>query len=160
MFLTNLFNLKKECIHSHVAPNLESAYCPDCGKLIKNEWYITRCSCCGVKLKSIKQNNNIVPQFNYCCNCGSKEYVIEKLDKIEYAIIREYMENTNYIFLLIFKYEPNTMMPQLFYWIINKKNKEERIIHIKDFIEESYLLFPQIILCLPIFCIMNAVIHP
>ena len=37
------------------------------------------------------------------------------------------------------------MMPQLFYWIINKKNKEERIIHIKDFIEESYLLFPQII---------------
>lgn len=69
----------------------------------------------------------------------------EKLDKIEYAIIREYMENTNYTFLLIFKYEPNTMMPQLFYWIINKKNKEERIIHIKDFIEESYLLFPQII---------------
>ena len=87
MFLTNLFNLKKECQHNHVAPNLESAYCPDCGKLIKNEWYITRCSCCGVKLKSVKQNNNIVPQFNYCCNCGSKEYVIEKLDKIDFINI-------------------------------------------------------------------------
>ena len=72
MFLTNLFNFKKECSHSKIANNVDSAYCPDCGKLIKNEWYITRCDCCGIKLHTTSRNGKIFPLNNYCTNCGSK----------------------------------------------------------------------------------------
>ena len=84
MFLTNLFNLTKECSHERVAPDLDFSYCPDCGKLIYNEWYITRCACCGIKLKTYSRNNKIYPQYHYCKNCGSSSYHVEKLDKINF----------------------------------------------------------------------------
>lgn len=98
MFLSNLFNFKKECQHKKISPNIQEGYCPDCGKLIKNEWYITRCSCCGIKLKTNICNNEIVPQDKYCINCGSNEYKIEKLDKISfininYAVLRKVIIN-------------------------------------------------------------------
>ena len=87
MFFTNIFNLKKRCNHERVTPDMECGYCPDCGKYIKNEWYITRCSCCGVKLKTASRNGGIIPQYNYCTNCGGKEYKIEKLDRINFIDI-------------------------------------------------------------------------
>ena len=87
MFFTNLFNLKKTCHHEKITPNVESAYCPDCGKLIKNEWYITRCACCGVKLKTMHYKGEICPEYHYCSNCGSDEYIVEKIDKINYIDI-------------------------------------------------------------------------
>ena len=87
MFLTNLFNLKRTCRHDRITPDLESGYCPDCGKFIKNEWYITRCACCGVKLKTISLKGEIQPEYHYCVNCGSKEYVVEKLNKINFVDI-------------------------------------------------------------------------
>lgn len=87
MFLTNLFNLKKACQHEKITPDMEFGYCPDCGKLIKNEWYITRCACCGVKLKTCARNGEIYPQNHYCTNCGSHEYKVEKLDKINFIDI-------------------------------------------------------------------------
>ena len=82
MFLTNLFKFKKVCNHEKITPDMECGYCPDCGKFIQNEWYITRCKCCGVKLKSMIRNGEVFPQNHYCTNCGSKEYKIEKLEKI------------------------------------------------------------------------------
>ena len=87
MFITNLFNLRRKCNHDKVLPNVDSAYCPDCGKLIENQWYIARCACCGVKLKTISKNGDIFPQYHYCANCGSKEYLVEKLDKINFIDI-------------------------------------------------------------------------
>ena len=87
MFLTNLFKFKRQCLHEKVHPSVEHAYCPDCGKYIENEWYITRCACCGVKLKTRLYNNDVVPQYNYCANCGSKEFKIEKLAKINFIDI-------------------------------------------------------------------------
>ena len=83
MFLVDLFNyyFSKKCCHEKIAPNLELAYCPDCGKLIKNEWYITRCACCGVKIRAMNKNGEIISQDNYCSNCGSQEFLVEKLDK-------------------------------------------------------------------------------
>ena len=86
MFITNLFTHK--CLHEHVTPDKDSAYCPDCGKLIKNEWYITRCACCGVKLKAMIKKDEIVPQLHYCYNCGSSEYKVEKLEEINFVDIR------------------------------------------------------------------------
>ena len=87
MFLLNLFKIKKTCFHEKVHPSLTSAYCPDCGELINNEWYITRCSCCGIKLKTNLKNNEIVPLYNYCSNCGGKEFVVEKLESINFIDI-------------------------------------------------------------------------
>lgn len=87
MFLSKLFKIKTKCNHNQITPEMESGYCPDCGEYIKNEWYITRCSCCGVKLKAMSKNDKIVPQFNYCSNCGSSEFVVEKLEKINFIDI-------------------------------------------------------------------------
>lgn len=87
MFFTNLFSLKKACSHPCITPDMESGYCPDCGKLIKNEWYITRCACCGVKLKSVVIKGEVQPQHHYCSNCGGEEYTVEKLDKINFIDI-------------------------------------------------------------------------
>ena len=87
MFLTNLFGLKRKCMHDKITPDMECGYCPDCGKLIQNEWYITRCACCGVKMKAIAKNGEIYPQNHFCTNCGSKEYTVEKLEKINFIDI-------------------------------------------------------------------------
>ena len=87
MFLTNLFCFRKKCMHDKITPDMECGYCPDCGKLIQNEWYITRCACCGVKMKAIAKNGEIYPQNHFCTNCGSKEYTVEKLEKINFIDI-------------------------------------------------------------------------
>ena len=87
--LTRMFlpNVNTQCQHDKVRPDLDQAYCPDCGKLIKNEWYVTRCSCCGVKMKAMVKNGEIVPQEHFCTNCGSNEYSIEKIEKINFIDI-------------------------------------------------------------------------
>ena len=87
MFLTNLFGLKRKCMHDKITPDMECGYCPDCGKLIQNEWYITRCACCGVKLQACIKNDEIVPQNHFCRNCGAEEFVVEKLPKINFIDI-------------------------------------------------------------------------
>ena len=81
------FKINKKCNHAQVPPNVSCSYCPDCGKLVQNEWYIARCACCGVKLKARVQNNKIMSSHQYCCNCGSKDYRIEKLDQISFINI-------------------------------------------------------------------------
>ena len=88
MFLQNLFNINKKCSHCNVMPNVEQAYCPDCGKLIRNDWYITRCACCGMKLKTMStKNGKIIPQAHYCTNCGSSEFRVEKLEGLSFIDI-------------------------------------------------------------------------
>ena len=87
MFLTNLFKFQKACTHEKITPDMESGYCPDCGKFIKNEWLITRCSCCGVKLKTNLRNGEVFPQDHFCTNCGGEGFIVEKLDKINFIDI-------------------------------------------------------------------------
>lgn len=103
MFLTNLFAIRKKCKHEKVAPNLDFAYCPDCGKAIRNDWYLTRCACCGLKLITMEKDGIVVPQNKFCTNCGSHDYVVEKIENINvininYAVlIREEVEgNENF----------------------------------------------------------------
>ena len=91
-----LFNLLRiffptvntKCNHTKIRPDVEQAYCPDCGKLIQNEWYITRCACCGVKMKAMFKNGQIVPQEHFCSNCGGEDYIVEKLEKINFIDIK------------------------------------------------------------------------
>ena len=87
MFITNLFKLTHKCRHDHINPQQEIGYCPDCGQLIQNDWYITRCACCGVKLCAKLKNDEVVPMHKFCTNCGSMEYRVEKLDKINFIDI-------------------------------------------------------------------------
>ncbi len=87
MFFTNIFKLGHKCSHEHVTPDRECGYCPDCGKFIRNEWYITRCACCGVKLKTVIRNGLIVPQHKYCINCGSENFLVEKIGQINFIDI-------------------------------------------------------------------------
>lgn len=103
MFITDLFKITRSCKHEHVTADRDCAYCPDCGKLIKNEWYITRCACCGVKLKTMVKNGQVMPQLRYCANCGSQEFKIEKLEQINFvdinfaALMKTVVEDKNNI---------------------------------------------------------------
>jgi len=87
--LTRLFlpNFTFKCTHDKIRPDVEQGYCPDCGKLVKNEWYITRCSCCGVKMKAMLKNGEVVPQEHFCSNCGGEDFAVEKVEKINFIDI-------------------------------------------------------------------------
>ena len=93
LLLKTFFNFSRACQHDKILPNLESAYCPDCGRLVRNEWYIVKCACCGMKLKARRHNGEIIPHFHYCTNCGASEYVVEKLDQVNFL-------NVNYAVLI------------------------------------------------------------
>ncbi len=87
MLLMEFFKSTKNCSHSKVRPDVDFAYCPDCGELIENQWYLVRCACCGVKLKGMIKNGEIVPEKHFCHNCGTRDYVVERIDKINFIDI-------------------------------------------------------------------------
>lgn len=71
-----------------VSPSEEFAYCPDCGELVENQWYLVRCNCCGVKALGTIRNGEVVALEHFCQNCGSREYHTELIDKINFIDIR------------------------------------------------------------------------
>ena len=75
---------KRECLHSKIPLEVECAYCPDCGELVENQWFVLRCACCGVKVRAMIRNGKIVPIDKHCVNCGMAEYNVEKLDKVNF----------------------------------------------------------------------------
>ncbi|MBR3889074.1 hypothetical protein IKJ53_01030 [bacterium] len=87
MFILDFFRRRNTCSHAHVSPSVQYSYCPDCGELIENKWYITRCACCGIKEKAIIRNGEIMPEANFCHNCGGNEYIVEELEKINFVDI-------------------------------------------------------------------------
>ncbi len=95
---SELFNFNKKCQHNKVPLDTDIGYCPDCGELIENHWYITRCGC-GVKERATIRNGEVVPEAEFCPNCGGKAYKIEEIEKIDcininYAIVvREIVKN-------------------------------------------------------------------
>lgn len=96
---SDLFKFSEKCNHDKVPLDADIGYCPDCGELIENHWYITRCGCCNLKLKTTFRNGEIVPEEGFCHNCGSKSYIVEEIEKIDcininYAVLkREIVEN-------------------------------------------------------------------
>lgn len=87
MFLIDLFKKHNRCSHDHVSLDSTYSYCPDCGELIENEWFITRCACCGIKQRAIIKNGEIMPIDNFCRNCGGHEYIVEKIPRINFIDI-------------------------------------------------------------------------
>lgn len=92
-FISSLFSSGQKCSHKHVSLNKDFAYCPDCGALVENQWFIVKCSCCGIKQKAVVKNGKVVPVGNFCHNCGGEDYYVEKLDAIDFI-------NINYATLL------------------------------------------------------------
>ena len=87
MFILEMLKFNKICEHSNIQPDVDYSYCPDCGELIENQWFLVRCVCCGVKLKGIIKNGKIRPEKYFCHNCGSHDYVIERISKINFIDI-------------------------------------------------------------------------
>lgn len=87
MMLLELFKKTKNCTHSQVRLEVDFAYCPDCGELVENQWYLVRCACCGVKLRGMLKNGEIIPENHYCHNCGTRDFVVERIDKINFIDI-------------------------------------------------------------------------
>lgn len=77
----------KKCNHEHMSLDKDFGYCPDCGALIENQWFIVKCSCCGIKQKATIRNGKVVPIGNFCHNCGSEKFKVEKLDTIDFINI-------------------------------------------------------------------------
>ncbi len=121
--LLELFKRTKKCEHLRVTPDLEGGYCPDCGEYVVNEWYITRCACCGVKHKAVMCNGEITADVNFCPNCGTSEFIVEKLDKINFIDIN---------FAVVVKK------------VVNKFNKNA---FTQTWVDESYPLEPKMISC-------------
>ncbi len=100
MNLFEFFKNKKKCRHDKVSPQNDICYCQDCGELIENRWYIARCSCCGIKLKAIIKDGQVVPEAKFCHNCGSTQFEAELVSKINCIDI-------NYAVLVKTIIEPN-----------------------------------------------------
>lgn len=96
--LIDFFKTKHECDHKNVPVDVDEAYCPDCGALVKNKWYLVRCSCCNIKRHAHIKYSEIKPDTNYCPNCGSTEFYIEELNSINfmnvhYAVFKKVVVN-------------------------------------------------------------------
>ena len=87
MNIMEFLNFHQECKHERFSADRDIGYCPDCGELIENQWYIMRCSCCGVKHRAIVKHGKIVPLDKFCENCGGNEFVAERVDKINFIDI-------------------------------------------------------------------------
>lgn len=84
--LSILFGLKK-CTHDKMGLYSAEGYCPDCGEYIENQWYLVRCSCCGVKRIAMTKGTTVLPRETFCTNCGEHEYYIEKLNHVNFIDI-------------------------------------------------------------------------
>jgi len=78
---------KEECYHEKITPDIDSAYCPDCGKYIENQWFLSRCACCGIKQKTIILKEKISTTTKFCRNCGNNSFIVEKINKINFIDI-------------------------------------------------------------------------
>ena len=85
--MKSLFDIllrRSKCAHTHALINTNEGYCPDCGAYVKKYFYIVRCSRCDVKREAKVYFGDILPKEKFCTNCGSKEFYVEKLEKISF----------------------------------------------------------------------------
>ena len=80
---SQILGFNKKCEHEKVPIDQDYYYCPECGELIENQWYLVRCASCGLKEIATVRNGEIIPVDAFCHNCGGKGYIIERIDKID-----------------------------------------------------------------------------
>ena len=82
--LIKLIKNKLKCSHKNALLNSNSGYCPDCGQYLVKKYYIVRCARCDIKRMARLVWDEIVPVNKFCSNCGSSEYYIEQIDKVNF----------------------------------------------------------------------------
>ena len=113
-----MFGNYNECLHENITPDMDCGYCPDCGKYVENQWFITRCSCCGIKQKAIVLKGKVSAGVKFCKNCGNSSFVVEKLSKINFvdihyaALIKQIIKNKRPNFIQSWV-EPEAAPPKL-----------------------------------------------
>ncbi len=96
------FLFKDSCSHQNFDHTGANPFCPDCGKEVQVTFKIVRCSCCSTKKSAKLIFKRIIPDEKYCSKCGSKNYFVEKKERIEffdlkYAIIlKEIVEDSSF----------------------------------------------------------------
>lgn len=90
----DFFRKQHTCTHKNVPVDVDECYCPDCGELIKNEWFIVRCACCNIKRQAHLEYDELKPDTKFCQNCGADDFTIEKIDSLNcvnsrYAVIKQ-----------------------------------------------------------------------
>lgn len=120
--LIKFFKNKIKCTHKNALLYTNEGYCPDCGEYLVKNYYIVRCSRCDIKRQAKLSFGEIVPLNKYCCNCGSKEYYIEKLDKVNFI-------DANYaIYLKEIADNIKILHPEAQVWVEDENNFEDKII--------------------------------
>ena len=117
----SIFFRKTSCNHEQINPNMIAGYCPDCGEYVKNQWYITRCECCGIKQKTSVMRGKISADTKFCRNCGSSSFIVEELNEINivdinYAIVlKQVVQNKKQTFIQTWieqnSYSPIKLLP-------------------------------------------------
>ncbi|MBR1617043.1 hypothetical protein IJ670_02720 [bacterium] len=74
-----------KCAHKHALLNSDVGYCPDCGEFLVKNYYLVRCARCDIKREAKIFFGQVMPQDKFCSNCGSSEYYVEKIDKINFV---------------------------------------------------------------------------
>ena len=72
------------CKHPKLNLNIKFQYCPDCGELVELSWYVVRCRCCDVKREAKLKFGEIFPVDNFCTNCGSEEFYVQKIEDLKF----------------------------------------------------------------------------
>lgn len=75
-----MFLFKHSCRHEKISAGIKKGYCPDCGKLVENRWFVTRCPICGKRHKTVLKNGKPFPAEKLCSNCGTSEFQVEEID--------------------------------------------------------------------------------
>ncbi len=83
--LIKLIKNQCKCSHKHALLYQDSGYCPDCGEYLAKNYYLLRCARCDIKREAKLLWDEIVPKEKFCSNCGSEEYYIEKIDKVNFV---------------------------------------------------------------------------
>lgn len=69
----------------------------------------------------------------------------EELDKSNYALVRKYFENEKYVFILVVEHLGNSSIQEYYYWIIDKDNKNTKLLKLQENSSNSYQTSPQFI---------------
>lgn len=69
--------------------------------------------------------------------------VLPFLKTFDWASVKSYFENDNFVYLLIMVNHKNGIEPDFYHWIVNKENKEGTIIKQNNVSPDSYLLSPK-----------------
>lgn len=101
--MLNFLTKNNKCLHDKVSPLNSGNFCPDCGTEIKISWQLLRCDCCLTKKKFNILRNKIVPEDQFCKNCGNSAFYLETKERPEffdyaYAVILKEEIRSDFVF--------------------------------------------------------------